>query len=398
MAKFINIRIGDICQIKHGYAFKSKYFSNIGKYILLTPGNFKPDGGIKLQGEKEKYYSGDFPKEYILKRGDMVLVMTDILQTSPILGSPGIIKKDDEFLHNQRLGKIIDIKMDIIIPQFLYWIFNSRTFRGGIKGSATGATVKHTAPERIYTVEVKIPESKDTQRKIASILSAYDDLIEINERRIKILEEMARLIYKEWFAKFRFPGHEKVKMIESELGLIPEGWEVERLGDVIELTYGKGLKEENRIPGEFPVYGSSGIVGTHVEKFVDGPGIIVGRKGNVGSITWSHSDFYPIDTVFYVKPKSEIKSMYFLFQALSFQDFKNLQGDAAVPGLNRNLAYLNDFLAPNIDVIKEYEKVVIPIFQLVEVLKKTNHSLRQTRDLLLPKLISGNIDVSGFGH
>ena len=231
--KWESVRLGECFKIKHGWAFKGKFFAKEGKYILLTPGNFNPDGGIKLKGDKEKYYAGDFPKEFLLKFGDFLVVMTDLTQDAPILGSPAFVKENDKFLHNQRLGKIVALAETEMNRVFLYYLFNSSPVRNQIKATATGATVKHTAPDRINNVEVPLPPLP-TQRKIASILSAYDDLIENNTRRIKILEGMAATIYRQWFVEFRFPGHENVPMVESELGLIPQGWEVGALGDIIE--------------------------------------------------------------------------------------------------------------------------------------------------------------------
>ena len=128
---------------------------------------------------------------------------------------------------------------------------------------------------------------------------------------------------------------------DSELGHIPKVWEVKKLGEVIELAYGKPLKAEDRKTGPICVYGANGPVGWHDEKLVSGPGIVVGRKGNPGVVTWAHGDFYPIDTTFYVEPKGVCRSLYFLFYALTNHDLANLSADSAVPGLNRNHAYMS---------------------------------------------------------
>src|SRR5437879_6413913 len=98
------VRVGDLCQIKHGYAFKGEYFAAAGRWILLTPGNFSERDGLVLRGDKEKYYTGAFPKDYLLHKGDLLVVMTDLKQSAPYLGAPGIVKEDNKFLHNQRLG------------------------------------------------------------------------------------------------------------------------------------------------------------------------------------------------------------------------------------------------------------------------------------------------------
>jgi len=228
-----------------------------------------------------------------------------------------------------------------------------------------------------------------TQRKIAAILSAYDDLIENNRRRIEILEEMAQALYREWFVEFRFPGHESVPMVDSPLGKIPEGWEVRKLEAAVELAYGKGLRKQDRVAGTFPVYGSSGVVDYHNEPLVHGPGVIVGRKGNVGSVFWCDSGFYPIDTVFYAVTDLPLRYVFFSLQRMNF-----INNDAAVPGLSRRQAYSLPFVVPSASLLDRFECLAAPLVSLQRVLAETNRSLGDARDLLLPRLISGELDVS----
>lgn len=262
------------------------------------------------------------------------------------------------------------------------------TIKRKMQNISKGTTQDNLSLDKLLTFDFLLPPLK-TQQKIASVLSSYDDLIENNTRRIEILEEMAKLVYNEWFVKFRFPGHEDVKMVPSEEGEIPEGWHVEKLGSVVELAYGKSLTAKKRINGPFNVYGSGGIVGTHNEYLVEGPGIIVGRKGNVGSVFWSNENFYPIDTVFYVKTSVPLHYVYY---NLKNQNFIN--NDAAVPGLNRNQASSLPFLIPDDNILIKFENYVDLIFKEIDILNKRNQNLRRTRDLLLPKLISGEIDIS----
>jgi type I restriction enzyme S subunit len=272
---------------------------------------------------------------------------------------------------------------------YVFYISLTDTIRKPAEKSMVGASGRQRAKlETVRNIEFNAPELPE-QQKIASILSKYDDLIENNTKRIQLLEKIAKLIYDEWFVKFRFPGHEKVKMVNSELGKIPEGWVVMKLQDCIELAYGKGLKQSDRKEGNFLVYGSSGVVGKHNEFLVEGPGIIVGRKGNVGSVFWTFHDFYPIDTVYYVK--SEILLYYVYYNFLN-QHFLN--NDAAVPGLSRKQAYLLPFLKPDDITLALFEKQIEPTFKEIERLNRKNSILAKTRDLLLPKLISGQVDVS----
>ncbi|GEM_PF-95866 len=228
-----------------------------------------------------------------------------------------------------------------------------------------------------------------TQRKIAAILSAYDDLIENNLRRIKILEEIAQRLYREWFVHFRFPGHENVRMVDSPLGPIPEGWEVVKFENVITLAYGKALKSEDRQPGDVPVYGSSGIVGYHNEALVDGPAIILGRKGNVGAVHYSDVDFFPIDTVYYVETDLPLTYVFHTLNGLHF-----INSDAAVPGLSRRQAYTLNVLRPADFILNAYDSYAVKLNEMRLNLERQNENLRRTRDLLLPRLISGELDVS----
>jgi type I restriction enzyme, S subunit len=153
------------------------------------------------------------------------------------------------------------------------------------------------------------------------------------------------------------------------------------------------LKADDREEGPFPVYGSSGIVGYHSSSLVGGPGIIVGRKGNVGSVHWSDDPFYPIDTVYYVKSKRPLHYVYFNLMSQNF-----INNDAAVPGLNRKQAYSLPFLTPTAEWLASFQEICDSFFKLHRNLRLRNENLRTTRDLLLPKLISGEIDVSALSQ
>ena len=180
---------------------------------------------------------------------------------------------------------------------------------------------------------------------------------------------------------------------DSELGAVPAGWEVKSLGEVIELAYGKALKAAARKGGPIPVYGSNGQVGWHDKKLVTGPGIVVGRKGNPGVITWVESDFFPIDTTFYVVPKEGKHGLHFLFYALERQGLADLTADSAVPGLNRNLAYMNKLLIPDDMTIESFNDYAKTLFARRHRLEEESRTLAALRDTLLPKLISGELRV-----
>ena len=278
---------------------------------------------------------------------------------------------------------VLSPKMGKIDSRFLFYLINLHSFTQHLVANEQGATYPAVTPDIISKYKFKIPPL-ETQQKIASILSAYDDLIENNLRRIKLLEEAARLIYKEWFVRLRFPGHEHIRVVDG----VPDGWELKKIADVVKLNYGKALKKDDRIDGEYPVFGSGGIVGYHEKPLVKGPGIIVGRKGNVGSVFWAFKDFYPIDTVYYLSTDLNKLFVYFYFQ---FQSF--VSSDCAVPGLNRNYVYNLPMLIPPKSLIDKFGKLVEPIYNQIEKLEMQNQKLREARDILLPRLMNGSIKV-----
>lgn len=240
----------------------------------------------------------------------------------------------------------------------------------------------------LYPLPVKLPDP-DTQRRIAGILGAYDDLIEVNRRRVAVLEEMARGLFEEWFVRFRFPGHEHHPRQDTPNGPLPKGWRWANLGDILSLQYGRALRSDERRPGNIDVLGSSGIVDTHDTVLVRGPGIVVGRKGNVGAVHWCPRDFWPIDTTYYVQTDLPLC---FAAEVLRRVPFQNT--DAAVPGLNRDYALSRQIIVPTMDLISQFAAFAEPALAQVDALQLANAKLTAARDLLLPRLISGQLDLA----
>ena len=245
------IKLGDIIDIKHGYGFKGEYFVEEPNHnFLLTPGNFAIGGGYK--SDKMKYYDGPINEEFVLSTGDVIVTMTDLSKQADTLGYSAKIPNDPEntYLHNQRLG-LVSLKTNDFNIDYVYWLLRTQYYQKYIAGSSSGATVKHTSPKKIYSTKLLVPESKETQRKIATILSAYDDLIENNLKRIKLLEEKAQLTYEEWFVRLKFPGHETTT-INKKTGL-PEGWRKGKLSELIGYQSGFAYKSGKFTDKGFPV-------------------------------------------------------------------------------------------------------------------------------------------------
>jgi type I restriction enzyme S subunit len=338
-------------------------------------------GGF-IDTESVKYVSEEtyrrWTRRLVPKRGDII-----ITREAP-LGDVGKVRGDDLIFLGQRLYHFRpDLKK--LDADFLLYSLLGPDLQSQIRSFGSGSTVEHMRLGDIPQLEIEVP-SIEVQRRIGGILSAYDDLIENNLRRIKILEEMARALYSEWFVEFKFPGQAKIPRVSSAIGPIPKGWTVRKLGEILQLKYGKALKSEERTDGSVPVFGSSGIVGHHGLSMVQGPGIIVGRKGNVGSVFWSPDDFYPIDTVYFVTSSLPLR---FLFHDLETKNFIN--NDAAVPGLNRNQAYSLETIVPSTDMLERFCRFADEFDQQASMMRKQTENLRQTRDLLLPRLLAGQV-------
>jgi len=251
-------------------------------------------------------------------------------------------------------------------------------------------------------LEINLPTLPE-QKAIAAVLSAFDDKIELLREQNQTLETLAQTIFKEWFVHFNFPGKDGKhyrdnggEMVDSELGEIPKGWRVGKLGNVLELLYGKPLKTEDRTGSGFPVFGSNGVVGYHEKYLVEGPGIIVGRKGSMGEVVWSNNCFYPIDTTFYVSNLLEMKGLFYHYFLLKRYDFEKIGSDSAVPGLNRNAVYVIELVVPSLGVIEKFNTICKSIFKKLKNNTAQIQTLAKARDTLLPKLMSGETRVKGF--
>lgn len=291
---------------------------------------------------------------------------------------------------NQQINSVI-VDREQHDPIYIYYLLTTTIPKVKVVEGGSASGREHVRKSVFEEIEVEV-HPLSIQRKIANILSAYDDLIENNTRRIKILEEMARSLYDEWFVKFRFPGHEQTKLVDSELGLIPEGWKVGKLEDALVLQRGFDLPTKQRKEGSIPIYASTGITGTHDEAKVKAPGVVTGRSGSLGTVIYADEDFWPLNTTLWVKEFRKVTPIY-AFYLLSRLELEQYNSGAAVPTLNRNDIHGLPVVIPSPSQLQKFNHHIQLILKLKKNLLTRNENLRQTRDLLLPKLISGEIDV-----
>jgi len=377
----MTVEIGDYVDVVSGPAYQSASFTGDSSDIPLIKGENIAQGYIAW--EKSRYWpigQVEGYERFRLAAGDIVLAMDRPWITAGLKWAR-LKPHDPPSLLVQRVARLrarSGLRQD-----FLAYIIGSATFSKYVRNIMGGTNVPHISGSQIRKFKFPLPRQKE-QAAIASTLSAYDDLIENNRRRIALLEEAARLLFREWFVYFRFPGYEYVRISND----LPEGWKRQNIGQLVELKYGKTLKQGDRIKGVFQVYGSSGIVGYHHAALVEGPAIVVGRKGNVGSIYWSPASFWPIDTVYFI-PKEYVDFwIYLMLPSVGFQNT-----DTGVPGLNRDFAYSRKLIVPPPNLRRQFNETVEPIFSKRTILENYNQRLAQARDLLLPRLMNGDIAV-----
>ncbi len=366
---------------------------NIGRGRLLL------DGVNRVSEETYKFWT----QREVPKAADLILA-----REAPI-GNVAIIPPGLKVCLGQRT---VLIRPDVrkVNPQYLTYLLLGDELQGQILGKSNGATVHHLNMSDIRSLEIPVLPVRRVQDRIADTLSAYDDLIENNTRRIKILEQMAQMLYREWFVNFRFPGHEKVKVVESEMGLIPEEWTPSSVGqlccevrrsvnpaDIPANTPYIGLEHMPRKSIALSEWGEAGQVQSTKLRFLRGE-ILFGKirpyfhKVGVAPVNGVCSSdaivIVPKQTEFFPVVLFCVSSDDFVLQAT-----QTSQG-TKMPRANWGVLCKYPVALPPKKLLDRFGEATVPMIELINNLAARNRCLRTTRDLLLPKLVSGDIEIS----
>ena len=382
MSEWKKVKLGEICNIKSGKRLpKGCDFSDIPtKYKYIRARDIK--NGI-INGEELAYISEETQhkiSKYIVNSDDIVITIVgasvgDVAYVSSLYNGVNL---------TENAVRLTQFNEDVN-SRYLFYILNSPNYYQLMQRIAGGAAQPKMGIYKVEAIEVYLP-SFPTQTRIATILSRYDSLIENYQKQIKLLEESAQRLYKEWFIDLRFPGHENTKIVDG----VPEGWEKKSVTDVLEIKYGKDHKLLK--DGTNPVYGTGGVM-RYVEKSLcTGESVLIPRKGSLNNILLVDGTFWTIDTMFYSIPKEDnvAKIVYFYLKGVDMYSF-NI--GAAVPSMTVNILSGMKLLIPKDDIRKEFEKIVSIYFIRVQSLQSQINHLSEARDRLLPKLMSGEIEV-----
>jgi type I restriction enzyme S subunit len=303
-----------------------------------------------------------------------------------------VIMTDRPSFTNQQINTIVPNGK--IEPSFLYYSLRPRKQELLALGATTGVRTPILNKSAFSDLTIKVPPL-NVQRRIAGILSAYDDLIENNQRRIKILEAMARSLYREWFVNFRFPGHEKVPLVDSPLGPIPKGWEFSEFRDLFNIRYGKTLpKTEILDSGPYPVYGAGDVIGFYDKMLCPDKCALVTSRGNGSGTVWrTREPAFVTNNSLIMLPLEQYRHWDYSFVELLLRQANVMEaktGSAQPQVTIENLNYVKA-IVPAKELVVEFCTFATPVYEQVDSLLRQIDNLRRTRDLLLPRLLSGAI-------
>lgn len=387
-------RIVDLCEIHVDCVNRTApVVTEPTPFKMIRTTNVK-DGFIDVENVRyvcETTYK-KWTRRLIPQKGDIILT-----REAP-LGKVGMIRTNDKLFLGQRLYHFRP-NPEKLNPHFLLYSLLADNLQGQIRGFGSGSTVEHMRLADVPELIIEVP-CVETQKKIAGILSAYDDLIENNLRRIAILEEMAQSLYREWFVHFRFPGHESTPFIDSKLGKIPKDWEVKKLGDACHLTMGQSPKSEfyNDEGKGTPFHQGVTNFGDHLpadrlfctvnNRLAEAGDILFSVRAPVGRINVADKRIVIGRGVSAIRDLSGHQDFLYFQLKQIFQEEDSMGNGAIFNAVTKSDMQGIDLLAPSGRLVEHFEEFASPTFQSIKNLTLRNRTLRQTRDLLLPKLLN----------
>ena len=393
--KWERVILREICDsVNYGYTASAKSEPIGPKFLRIT--DIMPN---QINWASVPYCEIDDEKlnKYLLKEGDIVIART---------GTPGYakwIRTDHQSVFASYLVRIrVNPKYD---SRYVGFVIESSEYKQFIDLNRGGAAQPHANAQILTSFPIPLPPLQ-TQRKIAAILSTYDDLIENNTRRIKILEDMAQTLYREWFVHYRFPGHENVPMAQSELGPIPKGWEVKLLDEMCDVLMGLSPKSEfyNQTGEGLPFhqdvtdfgqrFPTDRVYCTVQKRIAEVGDILFSVRAPVGRINIANKKIVIGRGLSAIRSKNSNQA--FILQQLKdkFQEEDTMGSGTIFNAITKTDLLGIQLTAPTKEILVKFEEIADPISLELANLTMKNANLRQTRDLLLPKLISGEIDVS----
>ena len=374
----MEVCLGDIVTIGRGSSPRpikdEKYFKD-GSIPWVKIADATASGKYIIQTKQfVNEYGASFSRH--LKKGSLIISASGTLGTPYFLGVDACIH-DGWLYFSDYAG---------VEPEWLY--YKLMTLKEYFNGISYGAAIQNINTDIVRETKIFLPDL-EIQTKQVQILKSIDELSKTYEDRIRIYESVLEELYNSWFINFKFPNHEQVEFVDG----IPEGWEYNELIELFVLQRGFDLSNSKRILGDVPIYASTGIVSYHNEHKVLEKTVITGRSGSLGEVMITNGPSWPLNTTLWVKEfkKFTPEMAYFTLKSLGLESFN---AGAAVPTLNRNDVHKVKILTPTKEIINEFSKLASQIFDQIHLLKLKNEKLVELKETLLPRLMSGELDVS----
>lgn len=381
--KWEKVKLGELYEVHNGLSKAGKFFDEGYPFLTFSTvfnNYFIPKQITDLVQSTEKEQ-----ESYSIRRGDVFVTRTS--ETSDELGMSCVALKDYPMATYNGFTKRMRPITNRVLPEYIGYYMRLPNFRGEFRAFSTMTTRASLRNEDLLGLEVKLP-SIEIQKQIADILSAYDDLIENNQKQIKLLEEATQRLYKEWFVDLRFPGHENTKIVDG----VPEGWSRTNINEILTFHRGYDLTKNEMKAGRYPVVGSTTVIGYHNEFKIKGPGIVTGRSGSLGKYQFIWDNFWPHNTSLYISDYKD-HNIFFVYSLLQTVDFASLNNGGAIPTLNRNVLSNIEVIEPTDELQEMFAKIAEAQYRKIRNLEKQNNQLKMARDVLLPKLMSGEVEV-----
>lgn len=379
--------LGNYISIKHGFAFKGEHIVSADNgVVLVTPGNFAVGGGF--QEKKCKYYDGEYNDEYVLHADDLIVTMTDLSKQGDTLGYGALVpyKKNRVYLHNQRIGLVKILSLDID-KGYLYWFLRTPLYHSTVVSTSTGSTVKHTSPARICEVPIMLPSIQE-QKRISSVLFALDRKIELNNKINENLERQAQAIFRSWFLDY-LPFN----------SIKPTHWKFCTLGETTKMSAGgdkpKGISNIKSTEYPYPIYSNGldneGLYGYTNEAKIFAESVTVSARGTIGFVCLRHIPYVPIVRLVTLIPNEDLisaKYLYLYLKQLHISGTGTTQQQLTVPDFRKT-----EILIPDKITMDKFTNLMSPMFNQIWANEEENIKLASLRDSLLPKLMSGEIEL-----
>jgi type I restriction enzyme, S subunit len=373
--------LGDYFDLQRGATYKSARLGQPGP-VLLGLASIQRNGGFRA--DKLRTYGGDSPEKLLLEAGDMYVSLKDVTQSGDLLGAVARVPSSIPCGRlTQDTVKLIPKPAAEALLSYLFWLLRTPPYRTYCRQHAMGTTNLSMSRDAFLAYEV--PLFTTARKHLIRVLEALDDRIESSARIASTAWEIVETLF-----AHRFGADWPARLLSGRQAPPDTSWAT--LGDLVELRYGKSLPAQRRAGGPVSVVGSSGVVGHHSASLVDRPAVIVGRKGTAGSIIWVDASAWPIDTTFYAIPRNGV-SLEYVYFALRATDLPSLTADSAVPGLNRDAAYARPVCVPSPAADAAFAFFARRLMGLARSVRSEANTLRELRDGLLPKLVSGQTRV-----